>query len=164
MKHSAVVAILFLASCRPEPASNTASPSPLVHPQATFKVGDLDKDGRLIFWSINAFDHNEPFILHKDKYGVVLYNDGSEDHPVARYILAFQSTREIVHTSDFTTFRQALTRVPRGSIVGSYDTCSISRAYGLPSSVVSQFEKALSEAGVKVEEDGRIVCYCPNRW
>jgi hypothetical protein len=161
MRVIALAAIILIAGCGPKPATTPSSSSGPA--QASFKVGDLDGAKRLIFWSIDAFDHVEPFILHQDDFGVVLYNDGSEDSPVARYIIAFQSTREIVHTGDFAAFKHALSRVPKGSVVGRYDTCSVHRAYGLPSSVVMQFEQSLTDAGLRVEEDARVVCYCPNR-
>lgn len=160
MRCIALAAVILIAGCGPKPA--TTAPSAAAPSKPNFKVGDLDGAGRLIFWSINAFDHVEPFILHHDDFGVVLYNDGSEDNPVPCYIIAFQSTRDIVRTGDFAAFKHALTRVPKGSVIGRYDTCSVPRAYGLPSSVVMQFEQALTDAGVKVEKDARHVCYCPN--
>jgi hypothetical protein len=161
MRYIALAAVILISGCGPKPA--TTPPSSAGPAQASFKVGGLDGAGRLIFWSIDAFDHVEPFILHQDDFGVVLYNSGSEDSPIPRYIIAFQGTREIVHTGDFEAFKHALSRVPKGSIVGRYDTCSVPRAYGLPSSVVMQFEQSLTDAGLKVEDDARGVCYCPNR-
>ena len=89
-----------------------------------------------------------------------LYNDGTEHRPIARYILACQSTREIVHTKDFALWQQAVTKIPRGTKVGSYDTCSVPRSYGLPDAVIHQFEQAFSDAGLQVETDLREVCYC----
>ena len=149
---------LLCAGCGQEPAP---APIPWVVAPPDFKVGDLDKNGRLIFWSINAFDHMEPFVLHEDDYGTVLYNDGTYDRPAARYILAFQNTCEIVHTSDFAEFKRALAKVPRGSAIGLFDTCSVPRTAGLPEAVTAQFKKALSDAGLRVI-DTRGVCYCPN--
>lgn len=151
---------LLLVSCGDHATPGAATP--LAVEQPAFKIGDVDESGRLIFWSIDAFDHVEPFILSEDEYGVVLSNDGTEDRPVPGYILAVQSTREIVHTSDFAKFREALVAIPRGSAVGRYNTCSVSRDYGLPEAVKTQFETALSVAGLRVVDD-RVVCYCPNR-
>lgn len=127
-----------------------------------FKIGDLDAQGRLIFWTIDAFDHIEPFVLREDDYGVVLYNDGSEEKPVARYVVAFQGTREIVSTGDFGEFQKALAKIPKGASAGRYNTCSVPREYGLDEDTISKFEDALGDAGVTVKDEGRGVCYCPN--
>jgi hypothetical protein len=151
MRLIVLAAILLFAGC----GAKTAAP------QATFKIGDLDDKGRLIFWSMDAGDHVEPFTLRdNDHYGVVLYNSRMDGQPDARYIVAFQGSREIVHTDDFVVFKAALARIPRGSVIGRYDTCTLRRAYGLPDSIKSQFEKALGGAGLRVEEDARTVCYC----
>lgn len=157
MKYLAIVSTLVLAACGPKSTFSSSSR------EAAFQVGNLDSMGRLIFWSIDAYDRIEPVSLRSDDFGVVLYNDGLEDAPVARYILAFQKTREIVHTDDFAAFKLALSRVPRGSTIGRYDTCSVPRSYGLPESVVTDFQQALTDAGLRVETEARLVCYCPVR-
>jgi len=120
----------------------------------------LNPDGRLIFWTIDAFDHIEPFVLN-DEYGVVLYNEGSQEQPEPRYILACQNNRSILLTADFEQFRRELQKIPIGTRIGRYDTCSVPRAYGLPDDLITRFQAALSEAGLKVESEGRHVCYCP---
>ena len=152
MRMIVLAAAILFAGCGPKTGA----------PQATFKIGDLDDRGRLVFWSIDAGDHVEPFTLREDDFGAVLYNGGTEHQPVAGYILAFQATREIVHTDDFAVFKAALARIPRGSVIGRYDTCTLRRSYGLPESVTSQFEEALSDAGLRVEQVARTVCYCRN--
>ena len=160
------VACLLLLGCeKKSPWSGHSKPAVTPMPAVAstpFKVGDLDKDGRLIFWSIDASDHVEPFVLHKDEYGVVLYNDGTEEKPVARYIFACQGTREVLNTADFAAFQQALAKISRWSTVGSYDTCSVPRSHGLPQNVIRQFAQALTDAGLEVETEDRVVCYCPN--
>ena len=137
MRTFALAACLLLPGCGENSASSGSPSTAIASP--TFKVGDLSKDGRLIFWSIEAVDGNiRPFVLHDDEYGVVLYNDGTEDKPVAHYIFACQSTRQIVHTGDFAIWQQAVAKIPRGSTVGSYDTCSVPRSYGLPEAAIQQ--------------------------
>ena len=161
-----VATVGVFAQCKPRPTVSTAPPSALPAatapslPTADFTVSDLTADGYLIFWSMDAFDHIEPFDLRGD-FGVLLYNAGNGSKPVAGYVLAIQATRTIVHTTDFQTFRDTLAKVPRGSSIARYETCSVPRAYGLPEKQVSKFLEALSEAALQVK--GESVCYCPNR-
>jgi hypothetical protein len=162
MKILSFLACLLLLSCEQKSASYGPPPvKPRIVAAPSFKVGELNQKGRLIFWSIDAYDHEEPFALHEDAYGVVLYNDGSEAKPQARYIFASQRTREIVNTDDLTVFKQALAKVPRGTKVGCYDTCTMPRSYGLPQQIISRFYQALTKAGLTLEEETRRVCYCP---
>lgn len=116
-----------------------------------------------MFWSINAFDHEEPFVLKDCDYGVILINDGSEEGPVALYKFASQtgSTGEILTTKDVTAFQAALRKIPKGAPIGVYTTCSMSRAYGLPQQVKDDFKAMLKASGHPLKECG--VCYCPLR-
>ena len=154
----AIVATLALQSCD---QSEVAPTRPTAPPEVEFKVGGVDDGGRLVFWQIDAFDHMQPFVL-KDEYGVVLANEGGEEAPSPRYILARQSTKEITNTTDFAEFVAALAKVPRGSTVGRYETCSVPREWGLPDAIIVQFEAALKDRNLVVVTDDRSVCYCPN--
>lgn len=159
-----LVSILFVAliGCSKRQDS---SASPKVSEEIQIKtpeVGSLDSNGRLVFWTIDAFDHIEPFILN-DEHGVVLLNAGTQENPEARYILASQATRTVLVTSDFARFEQALRSIPAGTEIGVYDTCSVSRSYGLPEETVKQFRLALDEAKLRVLWENRSVCYCPHK-
>ena len=161
MKFLFLLHILLLAGCSPEaPKTGGASSVERKFTPPDFKIGDLTKEGRLIFWSRDAFDHVEPFVLW-DECGVVLVNDGNEEKPVARYIFACQKTREIVDTKDFAVFKEALSRVPKGTVVGMYDTCSVPRWYGLSEAEIAKFHKAITRAGLKMNSETTVVCYCP---
>jgi hypothetical protein len=161
MKLGIALVAAFVVQCGDR--SKVAPPRPPARPAVVFKVGDVDADGRLIFWQIDAFDHMEPFTL-KDDYGVILANEGGEEAPSPRYILAQQSTKEITNTTDFSIFVAALAKVPRGSTVGRYDTCSVPRAWGLPIAVIDKFEAALKDRNLVIVSDERGVCYCPNNY
>ena len=166
MTSAPVKSLLICIACCLACCSKSDKVAPLRPPSPSavvFKVGDVDADGRLIFWQIDAFDHMEPFIL-KDEYGVVLANEGGEEAPSPRYILAQQRNKEITNTTDFAVFVAALTKVPRGSTVGRYDKCSVPSAWGLPDAVIDQFESALRDRNLAVVTEGRGVCYCPNNY
>ncbi len=149
-------------SCKSKASRTTTEVQEWVMQPPSFKVGDLDKNGRLIFCDINAFDHMEPFIL-QDEYGVILANSGEEEAPTPRYILACNSTKVIVDTNDFNVFLAAVNKIPRNSTIGRYDKCSSPWAYGLSKDVCDRFEKALTDRGLIIETESRGACCCPNR-
>jgi hypothetical protein len=153
---------LTAISCKSKVAPRTTEVSEWIVKPPDFKVGDMDKNGRLIFWQIDAHDHMEPFIL-QDEYGVILANNGEVESPTPRYILACNSTKRIVDTNDFKVFLTEVNQIPRNSTIGRYDTCSIPRAYGLSNDVCHGFVKALTDRGLIIETECRGVCYCPNR-
>ena len=126
------------------------------------RVGEMNDAGRLLFWRLNDASNGEPFFLSPgDDYGAILINQGSDSRPLARYVFASQSTGKVLDTRNYSEFRKALAAVPKSSTIGIYETCSISRAYGLPMEVIDDFEKALQQSGSRIErEDARTVCYC----
>lgn len=156
--------VVFLPSCEKSAteASKPESDSDWVMEEPEIKVGEYNKEGRLVFWQINAFDHAEPFIL-QDDYGVMLINEGGEESPKPLYILARQSPPNIITTSNFEEFSIALSEIPSDAVVGSYGTCSVPRTYGLPDHIVEQYGAVIEklESTNKIEE--WTVCYCPNR-
>ncbi|WP_050027213.1 hypothetical protein [Verrucomicrobium sp. BvORR034] len=135
-------------------------PRPALPPLQDWRIGDVDEEGNLVFMTMDAFDHTEPFLL-RDPYEVLLMNDGTEEAPKARYVVAERATRRITDTYDYAEYLREIQRIPPGSVVGWFDTCSVPRAYGLPDAVKLACESALSAAGLQVETDGRGVCYCP---
>lgn len=126
------------------------------------RVGEMNDAGRLLFWRLNDGSRGEPFFLSpEDDYGAILINQGSESRPLARYIFASQSTGKVLDTRNYSEFWKALAAVSKSSTIGVYETCSVSRAYGLPMEVIDNFEKALRRSGAKVDrENERTVCYC----
>jgi hypothetical protein len=127
-----------------------------------FEVGEYNKDGRLVFWEIDAYDHLEPFVLYED-YGVMLVNEGGEEAPSSLYILAIQKTKEVITTNDFEEFKRQLSQIPNDVAVGRYGTCSLPRTWGLPDQLVASYDAAITalEPTHKIEDWS--VCYCPNR-
>jgi hypothetical protein len=156
-----ISACLLVACSEQEVSTNTSSPAEVETEKSVPIIGTLNEDGRLVMWTIDAFDHVEPFIL-RDDYGVILYNEGSEDKPDPRYLLASQEARSVLITANFDQFRRELELIPEGTVIGRYDTCSVPRCYGLPEPVIIEFDDALAKAGLRVETGERSVCYCPN--
>ena len=100
-----------------------------------------------------------PVVL-RDEYAVMLINDGDREQPSPRYIFARLSTRTVLDTKDLSQFRHVLSRLPKGSTVFEYDSCTVRRAWGLTEGQVSNFEESLSDLGLLLGEDRHITCYC----
>ena len=100
-----------------------------------------------------------PVVL-RDEYAVMLINDGDREEPSPRYIFARLSTRTVLETKDLSEFRFVLSRLPKGSTVFEYDSCTVRRAWGLTEGQVTDFEESLSDLGLLLGEDRRITCYC----
>lgn len=163
MKILMLLMVLAFVSCSPEgnPASSSSG-NPDSGQTPDTPVGQKNPEGRLVFWSMDASDHMEPFVLEED-CGVILLNDGEETKPVPRYILAVHSTGKITDTLDFQTFERELRFVPRGSTIGRYDTCSVPRCYGLTETQIAAFDRLLKDTGLAEEPVSHTVCYCPNK-
>ena len=153
---------ILLTSCdRGEKAVTKTDSGGVIEP-SDFEVGEYNKDGRLVFWEINAFDHMEPFVLYED-YGVMLINEGGEGAPSPLYILAVQKTKEVITTNDFDKFKKHLSQIPNDVAIGKYGTCSLPSTWGLPDQLVASDGDAITalESTHKIEHWS--VCYCPNR-
>ncbi|BCU77292.1 hypothetical protein [Luteolibacter sp. LG18] len=153
--------VLAAAGCnKPRPGGSMAIVPAAVR-EPDYHPGDLDAAGKLVFWTVDAFDHQAPFIL-RGECGVVLANAGNETHPRPRFIFARQSTREIVDTEDPAVFRAVLAKVPAGTAVLRYETCSVPRCFGLSEGQVGDFTQAITDAGLALESEVETVCYCPD--
>lgn len=102
-----------------------------------------------------------PFELREgDRYGIMLVNRGGESAPRAEYILANRATRQVLRTEDFAAFKTELAKLPKGTKVARYDSCTVSRSWGLSEKELAAFETLLRQSGLSVDEDFRITCYC----
>lgn len=100
-------------------------------------------------------------VVLQDEYGVMLVNDGNENKPVPRYILAIRKSCTLVDTRDIEVFRAALGKVPKGTKMNQYDSCTVPRSWGLSDAEIKAFERAITRTGLSVSnEDRRITCYC----
>lgn len=102
-----------------------------------------------------------PVELRKgDKFAVMLVNDGGEDDPSPRYILALAESRTVVDTKDLSLFKAVLSKIPKGSTIFEYDSCSVPRSWGLKEAQVEAYTALFKDLGLKISEDPRITCYC----
>ena len=167
------LAAMLMACERKSPAGGDSSVAgrPVADPEGErttrkWTVGEKDSRDRLV---IHLIDGETPIFLGND-FGVMLVNDGGwgidSDFPKLRqpqkprYLVAVRGTGKIVDTPDFAEFERALGVIPKGTRISRYDSCSVSRASHLPKTVWDKFEKAMLSAGLILEEDPAITCYC----
>lgn len=134
MKALVILAIIALTSL-----ANAKEPKPLI----IYRIGDVPVEMR-----------------ESDEFGVMLINDGGEDAPSPRYILAISSMRTVIDTKDFELFKTLLKRIPKGSTVFEYGSCTVPRSWGLTDKHFSIFEGAFTESGLAISKESRITCYC----
>lgn len=97
---------------------------------------------------------------NSDKYGVMLVNEGGEKDPSPRYIVAIAETRTVVDTKDIELFKAIIKRIPKGTTVFEYGSCTVPRYWGLKDEHFKAYNEVFSEFGVTVSEEQRITCYC----
>ena len=130
----------------------------------------------LLFLIVSASADKEkgrkPIILHRllgtvpvelwegDKVGVMLINDGDEKNPSPRFIVALAATRTVLDTKDLDLFRSVLSRLPRGTSIIEYDSCTIPRSWGLTEQHYEAYCDVFDDLGLKFSEERRITCTC----
>ena len=111
----------------------------------------------LVFYRIGEV----PVEMRKgDDYVVMLVNDGWEEDPSPRYILAIAKTRTLIDTKDLELFKAMLKRIPKGSTLFAYGSCTVPRSWGLKKSDFEAYTSAFKELGLKISDDFRTTCYC----
>ena len=121
------------------PSANAKEPKPLV----LYRIGEVPVEMR-----------------DGDKFGVMLVNDGWEEDPSPRYIVAIAETRTVVDTKDIDLFKAIIKRIPKGSTVFEYGSCTVPRYWGLKDEHFKAYNEVFSELGVTLSEEPRITCYC----
>lgn len=154
----AIISSLCLGACEPPKSPEPVTTAPV---RERVVVGELNAKGRLIFWSVDAFDHEEPFVLSNEDYGVTLINAGDEKAPKATYKFASQrgDSTHIVTTVSLDDFKSMIEQVPKGQSLAVFTTCSMPQYWGLNDKVIQEFDEVLQKSGLKIVERG--VCYCP---
>ncbi len=72
-----------------------------------------------------------------DKFAVMLVNDGGEDDPSPRYILALAESRTVLDTKDLNLFKSILSKIPKGTTIFEYDSCTVPNGTGLSTFLVA---------------------------
>ena len=116
-------------------------------------------------------DGPEPLVLYHigdvpvelregDPCGIMLINDGTEEAPKPRYIVAIADGRTLLDTTDLDLFGAILETLPPGTEVYRYGSCSKPRSWGLTKEQFATYEGVLAEHEIIPAEKPRITCYC----
>jgi len=123
----------------------------------TENVGSIPEGDQLVLYWVDRV----PIEMEgTDEYGIMLVNNGGEENPTPRYILGIAATKTLVDTQDLEIFKLALSKVPRGSTVYWYGTCTVPRYWGLSEEQIGGFRRTIKEAGLILSEEDRVTCYC----
>ncbi len=102
-----------------------------------------------------------PVEMHEgDDYAVMLINDGGEEDPSPRYILAIAKTRTVIDTKDLELFTSLLKRIPKESTLYEYGSCTVPRSWSLTEAHLEAYNNTFKDLGLKISEDPRTTCYC----
>jgi len=99
-------------------------------------------------------------MLEGDKVGIMLINDGDKKEPSPRFVLAIASSRTVIDTKDLELFKSVLSRLPKGTELIEYDTCTVHRSWGLKGEHYDAYYKVFEDLGLQVSEDTRTICTC----
>jgi hypothetical protein len=95
-----------------------------------------------------------------DEYGVMLVNDGGEENSSPRYIVAIAKTRTVVDTKDLELFKAIMERIPKGSTIFEYGSCTVPRSWGLTENHFKTYNEIFSGLGLTLSDEPRTTCYC----
>ncbi len=127
------------AEKNPAPAENAKEAKPLI----IYRMGEVPIEMR-----------------EGDAFGIMLVNDGSEEDPVPRYIIAVAKTRIVIDTKNFELFKAMIKPLPKGTIMFEYGSCSVPRSWGLKEEHVKAYYTMFKELGLVISEKPRTTCYC----
>lgn len=97
----------------------------------------------------------------EDPRGTMLINDGTEEHPIPRYIIGIKSSRTLIDTRDLSTFRSALQTLQEPQDVFLYDSCTMPRSWGLTDAQKNEFRESFALSGHTLRDEvKRTTCYC----
>lgn len=127
-----------------------------------YRVGEVDKKGNLVIYVVHGNPKHDipdsPFLL-QEPYGTMLFNEG-EKQPKPRYVLASRAKKTVFSTYNFNEFKKALAKLPRGSKIRHYDSCTVSQSYGLKQSTIDAYEALPKQLKLKVVSEPNITCVC----
>jgi len=133
-------------------------------------TGRVTPEGRLIFyeWEPGESAPRRHAALHGE-YGMMVFcNKWAEGPPWVRYELYIQESRKIIRTTSLERFKRDLSKLPEGSILDWYNTCTVSTCYGLPVEITTEIEEACKQSGVMLRRGPayggpaqNTICTCP---
>lgn len=94
-------------------------------------------------------------------HGIMVINDGDFAHPQPRFVLASRSNNRLATFHTLQEIEDALSELPRATILHRYDRCGSPAAFGLPE-VWDQLERFCQDHGIQIAPEAHITCVCPD--
>jgi hypothetical protein len=128
----------------------------------SIEKGHLNDDGKLIIHVFSRLksDNKIPVVLQND-YGIMIFNEGDESNPVARYELSDQKSRTIKTFRAYDELKTALSKIPKNSKIDIYDKCCVPTFYGLKDFSEEDLINFCKSSGLIISDRRFITCTCP---
>jgi hypothetical protein len=95
------------------------------------------------------------------EYGYMVINEGGEQIPRARFILAEKTSHTVQVFTNTASFEAALARLPKGVVIYEYNCCTKPTWWGLKWSV-DEFRRRCTDIGIRVGDQVHGTCTCPD--
>lgn len=99
-------------------------------------------------------------LILKDDYGFVLLNAGDVKNPVLKIIFGSKKDNRVEVAATWPEAEKIIAKIPAGSLIFEYDTCTMPRSYGLPEETREKLSALFAGAKIKVSHEKRLTCYC----
>jgi hypothetical protein len=135
---------------------------------ATAKIDSQRAKGKIVNGKLEIMDvshggDSNGLLLYD--YGMMIWDDKWENDPT-RYELFFQKEKMAFKTTDLEALKKELAKIPAGSRLYMYDTCTVSQRNGFSPTRMNEIEDRCKELGLTMvdghHEDfkGHTICYC----
>jgi hypothetical protein len=164
------VIIFLLISCQANDSRKNEviiNDTTMTETEMEFKIDSIDqfhlklKEGEFVFKE-NDYIYFED--LHSD-FGILITDHEYDDIDDTVYELFYKKERKIYRTSNIKKLEERLYKLPKGSILDWYDTCTFSRMMGLSAEKKQAFIELCNKLELNlvlpsIEDSRNIVCYC----
>lgn len=124
--------------------------------------GNLNEEGKLIIHVFSRLKSDEPIpVILRNDYGIMIFNEGDESNPIARYELSDQKARSIEMFRTYDELKTALSKIPKNSKIDIYDKCTVPTFYGLNNFSEKDLINYCRSLGLIISDRRFITCTCP---
>ena len=124
-------------------------------------VGTQDAAGRVIIHVFDAGEGGKRPAALTSEFGVVMCRHANW----VLFALGDRAKKSVREFTNYDRFIEALEAIPKGSTITIYDRCLMPTFYDfypVHGELYDKFEKDCKDRGLKLAEDSKITCTCPD--